>query len=121
MTLITPYKAIADDTRRHILDLLRDEPLTAGAIAKQFQRRGRSQAGISRPAVSKHLAILKRSRLITARKQGRERIYALNAEPLAEVSNWVKQYEAFWDKQLQAFKDFVETETKKESRNAKSR
>ena len=109
--LITPYKAIADDTRRRILDLLREESLTAGAIAGRFQR-------LSRPAVSKHLSILRRSRLVSAKKQGRERLYILNAEPLREVEAWVKQYEVFWDQQLQSFKDYVESETKKEDSDA---
>ena len=111
MLPVTPYRAIADDTRRHILDLLRAESLTAGDIAGRFKRR------LSRPAVSKHLRILRSSRLVTATKQGRERVYALNAEPLREVDDWVKQYETFWDQQLEAFKDYVESETKKENRN----
>ena len=117
MNAVTPYKAIADDTRRHILDLLRAESMTAGAIAEQFQRRGRSQRGMTRPAVSKHLAILRRSRLVTAKKQGRERLYSLNPEPLREVNMWLQQYEVFWEQQLQAFKDYVEAEVKTESPN----
>ncbi|MGH2523591.1 MAG: metalloregulator ArsR/SmtB family transcription factor, partial [Anaerolineales bacterium] len=68
--LASPYKAIADDTRRRILDALRTESLTAGAIAGRFRR-------LSRPAVSKHLSILRRSRLVSAKKQGRERVYSL--------------------------------------------
>jgi DNA-binding transcriptional ArsR family regulator len=110
----TPYKAIADDTRRRILDLLREAPLTAGAIAERFQRR---HGGLTRPAVSKHLSILRSSKLVIARKQGRERLYRLNAEPLREVEAWVKQYEQFWDQQLQAFKDYVEARTQKENQD----
>lgn len=113
MAAVTPYKAIADDTRRHILDLLRDEPLTAGSIAERFQRR------LSRPAVSKHLSMLRRSRLVIAKKQGRERVYRLNAEPLREVEAWVKQYEVFWDQQLQAFKEYVESGAKEKQRDDK--
>src|SRR5262245_27731403 len=101
-TLITPYKAIADDTRRHILDFLRTENLTAGAIAERFHT---GPHRMSRPAVSKHLGILRRSRLVTMQKQGRERIYTLNAEPLRQVEAWVRQYEAFWERQLQSFKN----------------
>jgi DNA-binding transcriptional ArsR family regulator len=100
---VTPYKAIADATRRQILDLLRGRPLTAGAIAGRFRR-------LSRPAVSKHLAILRRARLVTARRRGREHVYHLNPRPLREVSDWLERYEAFWDEQLQAFKDYVESE-----------
>ena len=107
---VTPYKAIADNTRRRILDLLRGESLTAGVIAARFHP-------MSRPAVSKHLGILRRSRLVKAKKLGREQVYTLNAEPLREVETWLRQYEAFWDQQLQAFKRYVETEQQKETRD----
>jgi DNA-binding transcriptional ArsR family regulator len=111
----TPYKAIADHTRRRILDLLRGESLTAGAIAATIAGPARR---LSRPAVSKHLSILRRSRLVTIRRHGRERIYSLNPEPLREVGEWVQRYEEFWDQQLQSFKDYVEAEDRKEKRRA---
>jgi DNA-binding transcriptional ArsR family regulator len=85
-----PYGAIADATRRGILDLLRHGSQNAGAIARRFRH-------ISRPAVSKHLAILRRSRLVVASKRGRELRYSLNTGPLAEVDEWLRQYSAFWD------------------------
>jgi DNA-binding transcriptional ArsR family regulator len=103
---ISPYKAIADDTRRDILDLLRQDNLTAGAIAGVIAQRSRR---VSRPAVSKHLSILRRSRLVVAHKRGREHIYSLNAEPLHEVQNWINQYQTHWGTKLQALKDFVES------------
>ena len=112
MTAISPYKAIADTTRRQILDLLRKEELTAGVIAGRFRKKS-----LSRPAVSKHLRILRQSRLVLVRKQGRERVYTLNAEPLREVDLWLKEYEAFWDRQLQAFKDYVESSFLKERKD----
>jgi DNA-binding transcriptional ArsR family regulator len=112
MPAASPYKAIADTTRRQILDLLRNENLSAGVIAERFRRKS-----LSRPAVSKHLRILLQSRLVLVTKKGRERVYALNAEPLREVDAWVQKYEAFWDQQLQAFKEYVESETKKEKKN----
>ncbi|HLF28753.1 MAG TPA: metalloregulator ArsR/SmtB family transcription factor [Anaerolineae bacterium] len=108
---LTPYKAIADGTRRRILDLLREEKLSAGAIAQRFPR-------ISRPAVSKHLAILRRSRLVATKKQGREQLYALNAAPLRAVADWVRAYEVFWEEQLQSLKDYVESESKLEEPDA---
>ncbi|HET7087806.1 MAG TPA: metalloregulator ArsR/SmtB family transcription factor [Anaerolineae bacterium] len=104
---VTPYKAIADRTRRLILDALREESLSAGAIAQRFPK-------MSRPAVSKHLAILRRSRLVVMKKRGRERLYALNAAPLRDVSEWVHQYEVAWDGQLQSLKRYVESESKEE-------
>lgn len=99
----TPYKAIADSTRREILDLLRDDNLTAGAIASHFHK-------ISRPAVSKHLSILRRSRLVITEKKGREQVYRLNAVPLRQVAAWVNEYDAFWDNQLQSLKRYVEND-----------
>lgn len=112
MTIPTPYKAIADTTRREILDLLRFDPLTAGVIAERFRKKR-----LSRPAVSKHLRILRQSRLVLVTKKGRERVYMLNAEPLREVDAWVQKYEAFWDRQLQAFKEYVEADSKKERKH----
>lgn len=104
------YHAISDGTRRQILDLLQKESLTAGLIAHRFKK-------ISRPAVSKHLAVLRRSKLVLIRKQGRERIYTLNAAPLKEVSDWVNRYQTFWDEQLQSFKNYVESNPKQEAKN----
>ena len=109
----TPYQAILDGTRRRILDLLREESLTAGAIAQRFRK-------ISRPAVSKHLAILRRSKLVVTKKQGRERMYSLNAAPLREVADWVSQYDALWDKQLQSLKDYVESGSATEEKGNES-
>ena len=99
------YRAIADNTRRRILDLLRAESMTAGAIAVAVAGRSRR---MTRPAVSKHLRILRSSKLVIAKKSGREQIYSLNAEPLQEINAWISQYEAFWDQQLQSFKEYVE-------------
>jgi len=103
------YRAIADGTRRRILDLLRTENMTAGAIAVAVA--GRSKR-MTRPAVSKHLRILRGSKLVTVKKSGREKIYSLNAEPLRDIDAWLSQYEAFWDQQLQSFKDYVEKGSK---------
>jgi DNA-binding transcriptional ArsR family regulator len=99
---VAAYDAISDETRRRILDLLKRRTLKAGEIARRFPH-------ISRPAVSKHLAILRRSKLVVARRTGRELRYSLNATPLREVDSWLRQYEVFWDRQLESFKSYVET------------
>jgi DNA-binding transcriptional ArsR family regulator len=102
------YDAIADATRRRILDMLRHGSQNAGAIARRFP-------GISRPAVSKHLAVLRRARLVVATKHGRQLRYSLNAAPLAEVDAWLRRYQAYWDQQLRSFKNHVESsESRKE-------
>ena len=104
-TSVTSYQAISDGTRRQILDLLRRESLTAGDIAQSFPE-------ISRPAVSKHLAILRRTDLVKVKKSGREQIYSLNAIPLREVNDWLSGFESYWDQQLDSFKNYVESKQK---------
>lgn len=79
--------------------------MTAGAIVLAVA--GRSKH-MTQPAVSKHLRILRKSKLVTVKKSGREQIYSLNAEPLRDIDAWIKQYESFWEQQLQSFKEYVE-------------
>lgn len=76
--------AIADPVRRDILVLLRSGPLTAGAIAARF--------AISRPAISRHLRVLRESGLVVDTAQGRQRVYRLDVAPLAEVDAWLEQF-----------------------------
>jgi DNA-binding transcriptional ArsR family regulator len=76
--------AIADPVRREILALLRSDPLPAGVIASRF--------AISRPAVSRHLRVLRESGLVVDRAQGRERVYRLDVTPLAELDAWLAQF-----------------------------
>ncbi|HUR69350.1 MAG TPA: metalloregulator ArsR/SmtB family transcription factor [Candidatus Thermoplasmatota archaeon] len=81
------YRALADDTRRQILALLARGSRPAGEIASEFSR-------ISRPAVSKHLALLREAGLVADRAAGRGRVYALELAPLAAVTAFVAQLEA---------------------------
>ena len=80
------FKAIADPTRREILRLLRGEGRTVGGIASNFRT--------SRPAISRHLRLLRRAGLVTTRKKGAASICELNAKPLRAVNEWLKDYEA---------------------------
>jgi DNA-binding transcriptional ArsR family regulator len=93
-------KAIADPKRRQILDLLAREDLPVGRIVDQFR--------ISRPAVIKHLRVLRLARLISVRRAGRERIQCLNAAPLKQVETWISQFAAQWENALQKLKRQVE-------------
>jgi DNA-binding transcriptional ArsR family regulator len=93
--------AISDRTRRQILDALRTGPQRAGDLAERFPR-------ISRPAVSKHLRVLRSNRLVEPRRRGRELWYQLNPQPLSQVNAWVQQYEEFWSDQLQRLKRAAE-------------
>lgn len=87
------YRALADETRREILALLAEGPATAGAIASEFPE-------ISRPAVSKHLAVLREAGLVVDRVSGRERVYALETGPLADVTAYISQIDAMWSRAL---------------------
>ncbi len=103
----SPYRAVSDSTRRRILDLLRDEgPQRAGDIAARFP-------SISRPAVSRHLRILRRFSLVQETPEGREHWYRLNPEPLREMyEEWLRHYEALWSERLRV-KHLVEEDERK--------
>ena len=101
------FNALADPTRRAVLDLLRKGIQPAGRIADAFP--------ISRPAISKHLRLLRRAHLVEERREGRHRLYQLNPEPLRAVDSWLEQYRAFWQTNLANLKTFVEAEYAKET------
>lgn len=94
------FRAIADPTRREILSLLRRGPHTVGAIAANFRT--------SRPAISKHLRLLRSVGLVATRQDGTARVCQLNARPLRAVSEWLRDYEAFWGESLRSLKRYVE-------------
>jgi DNA-binding transcriptional ArsR family regulator len=108
----TAFSALADPTRRAVLDLLRAGTRPAGEIARAFP--------VSRPAISKHLRILRRAHLVEERREGRHRMYQLTPEPLKAVDSWLEQYRRFWSTSLANLKSFVEEEYEKESRASKS-
>ena len=100
------FNALADPTRRAVLDLLRKGRQPAGQIAQAFP--------VSRPAISKHLRLLRRAHLVNEHREGRHRFYRLNPEPLRAVDSWLEQYRAFWTASLNNLKAFVEAEYAKE-------
>ena len=97
------FGALADPTRRSILDLLREhETLTAGEIAARFRT-------ITRPAVSKHLRVLREASLVSASEHGREVHYALDAAPLGEVQReWLERFTPHWEASLRRLKSQAE-------------
>ncbi len=101
------FHALADPTRRAVLDLLRRGSQPAGHIARAFP--------VSRPAISKHLRLLRRAHLVQERKEGRHRFYHLNPEPLKAVDRWLESYRVFWSMSLANLKEFVEAEHAKET------
>jgi DNA-binding transcriptional ArsR family regulator len=105
------FRALADPTRRAVLDLLRRGSQPAGQIAQAFP--------VSRPAISKHLHLLRRAHLVQERREGRHRVYSLNPQPLKAVDSWLDQYRAFWRANLASLKNFVETDYAKETARSK--
>ena len=103
------FQALADPTRRAVLDLLRRGSQPAGKIAGAFP--------VSRPAISKHLRLLRGAHLVREHREGRHRVYQLNPEPLRAVDNWIEQYRVFWTNSLNNLKAFVEAEYEKELQN----
>ena len=106
----TTFHALADPTRRAVLDLLRRGAQPAGQIAEAFP--------VSRPAISKHLRQLRQARLVVEHRRGRHRYYQLNAEPLKAVDTWLGQYRRFWEVSLNNLKSFVELEHARETGGA---
>jgi DNA-binding transcriptional ArsR family regulator len=104
--------AISDPVRREILDMLRDGPRSAGELAGGF--------AISRPAVSRHLRVLREAGLVSDELQGRQRIYRLQPAPFAELHSWLAGFRPLWEGRL----DALETEvyrTRRERRSAASK
>lgn len=99
---MNPYHAIADPSRRQMLDLLRTQgPLRAGEIVAHFPH-------ISQPAVSKHLRVLRQANLVRSAKSGREQWYHLDPVPLQPVALWLEEYESLWTQRLDRLKQVAE-------------
>jgi DNA-binding transcriptional ArsR family regulator len=92
------FDVLGDPARRRILELLADDELTAGALTAVVRR----EFGISQPAVSQHLRVLRQNGFATVRAEGAHRIYAVDPEPLREVDAWLDRFRAFWQQRLDA-------------------
>lgn len=96
------FDVLGDPVRRRILELLADGELSSGEITDTV----RSEFGISQPAVSQHLKVLRDSGFATVRPVGARRLYAVDAAPLHELEDWIEGVRRFWDQRL----DSLETE-----------
>ncbi|MFB2771314.1 ArsR/SmtB family transcription factor [Pelatocladus sp. BLCC-F211] len=94
------FVAIADPTRRALLDLLRTGEQPVKQLAEPF--------AMSLPAISQHLQVLCEAGLVQMRKAGRQRLYRLNPEPLKQISDWIADYEQFWQEKLDALGNYLE-------------
>ena len=107
------WKALADPTRREILDLLRDGPRLTTQIVEEFPH-------LSRFAVMKHLDVLREAKLVNTRSEGRKRINSLNVAPLRQViERWIGKYEAYWANTLLRVKDTAEDTTSSQKKRSK--
>jgi DNA-binding transcriptional ArsR family regulator len=103
--------ALADPTRRAVIELLRRKPCRAGDIADALS--------VSRPAMSRHLRLLRKGGLVTGddhEHDARVRIYSLQRQPFQQLRGWLDEVESFWSVQLQSFKAQVERTGRKRTR-----
>lgn len=94
------FQAIADPTRREIINLIAHQSLNLNAVAENFD--------VSRPAISKHIKILMECGLLVINQQGRERFCEAKLEKLTEVSDWIEQYRKFWNAKLDALDNYLQ-------------
>jgi DNA-binding transcriptional ArsR family regulator len=92
------FDVLGDPVRRRILELLAEREMTSGAVCAVI----REEFGISQPAVSQHLKVLRDSGFATVRPDGARRLYAVNSDPLQEVDAWLDRFRRFWAPPLDA-------------------
>jgi DNA-binding transcriptional ArsR family regulator len=107
------FDVLGDPVRRRILELIADGELTSGQIAEVIQE----QFGISQPAVSQHLKVLRDSGFTTVRPQGTRRLYAVDSAPFQELDDWLENFRRFWEQRL----DSLATELARGKRDKKLR
>ncbi len=108
------FSALADPTRRRVVDLLRERPRRAGEIAQTF--------GMSRPAMSRHLRVLRTRGLVEEKRDAgdaRARVYHLRPEPIDELSTWISDVQRFWDDQLESFRQLADEKKREKNRTMK--
>ncbi|WP_127125543.1 ArsR/SmtB family transcription factor [Pseudoflavitalea rhizosphaerae] len=105
------FQAIADPTRRQILQLLSRQQLTLNGVTEHFD--------MSRPAISKHIRILTECGLVTIKQQGRERYCYGELNKLKEVADWLKPYQIFWNNKMDALEKFLHNTNEKKPRYKK--
>jgi len=106
------FQAIADPTRREIINMISLQSLNLNAVAEKFD--------VSRPAISKHIKILTECGLIVIKQKGRERYCEAKLQKLNEVSAWVEQYKQFWNAKLDALENYLtEIQTKSTAKKTK--
>ena len=102
------FAALADPTRRRMIEMLRDRPRRAGELAAAFD--------VSAPAISRHLRVLRTRGLVEEERSpedARQRVYRLRREPFEDLNAWLERVEAFWNEQLDSFRSVAERRGRK--------
>lgn len=107
--MMTIYDALADPTRRRILDLLRERPRLVGELTDLL--------GISQPGVSKQLKVLREAGLVSVRQDAQRHWYELRPEPLAEVDSWLKSYRNLWEQKFDRLDALLNELQEREKKN----
>jgi DNA-binding transcriptional ArsR family regulator len=94
------FEAIAEPSRRELLDLLSERERPAGELVAHLHK-------LTQPAVSRHLRILREVGLVEVRPDGQRRIYALRADRLIEIENWISRYRRYWPRHLDALENHL--------------
>ena len=102
---VTAYAALAEPSRRRILDQLLDRPRTVGDLVAALN--------VSQPSVSKHLRVLRDAGVVEARKDAQRRVYELRPEALAEVLAWVEPYRRLWSGRLDALEQHLDSKERR--------
>ena len=105
------FQAIADPTRRAIINMIANQSLSLNAVAENFD--------VSRPAISKHIKILTECGLVVIKQQGRERFCEARLTKLNEVSDWIEQHRKFWNTKLDALDNYLTAAQGKEKKKRK--
>ena len=106
------FQAIADPTRRKIIDLISDQPMNLGTIADYFK--------ISRPAISQQIKILNECGLIQIKREGRETICSIQPKELKKIADWAGRYSRLWEERIDKFEAYVnKLHNKKNKENGK--
>jgi len=105
MSQVDVFSALANPVRREILMRLRQGPRAVNDLAQGFE--------IGRPAVSEHLQVLRKARLIREEPRGRERYYHLDPRPLTEVEDWLETFTHYWKQRMKAIERVLDKEAKK--------
>jgi DNA-binding transcriptional ArsR family regulator len=107
--MVTIYEALADATRRQMLDLLRERPHLVGELVERLN--------ISQPLASKHLRVLRTVGLVRVRVDAQRRWYELRPEPLLEIDNWLASYRHLWEERLDRLDSYLQELQEEEQEN----